>query len=93
MTARKANPKPQVGITINPRKAQHTLQATLPFDEVQRRQQDRPQAHITYATPTTPATAQASTDNLFKRLPYTPPANTYQRNSGHPDITSHGVRC
>lgn len=89
MTARKANPKPQVGITINPRKAQHTLQASLPFDEVQRRQQDR----ITYATPTTPATAQASTDNLFKRDPYTPPTNMYQRNTGHRHITNPGVHC
>lgn len=25
--------------------------------------------------------------------PYTPPANVYQRNYGHPHIASHGVRC
>lgn len=83
MTARKANPKPKVGITINHAKAIHTVQASQPVDAPQRVQT------LTAA----PRPTVARTDDLFKRPVYTPCANTYQRNTGHPHIASHGVQC
>ena len=82
MTARKANPKPKVGIVINPSKARLTVQASRPATPPPE------PCQISRAVP-----AKASTCNLFERATYTPTRSAYQRNSGHPHITSHGVRC